>query len=183
MGLSVGVLWVGVAGCTAKSGGQSAATTPPGAATTPPTTPATGEEGVGTSAPVLADGRHPVYLTGLDLAKRQVTFDLIQFLTGKAAKEAWVKAHPEEPDGPPNDYMIINDNPRLRTLPIDASVAVTVVDLSDGVKSVPVALADLPAWLAAHEPVDAGEKRLSYNPWWLTVAQGKVTKIDEQFVP
>ena len=178
--LSVGTL-SGVAGCAKKSGGQQGG----GQSTTPPaaTTPAVkGEEGVGTSAPVLADGRHPVYLTGLDLTKRTVTFDLIQFLTGAAAHDAWVKLHPEDPDGPPNDYLIVNDNPKLRTLPFADTVLVNIANLEGGLTTEVIVLADLPAHLATQKP-GGSDKRLSYNPYWLTVINGHVTRVEEQFVP
>jgi hypothetical protein len=192
VGLTVGVLSVaatGVTACAGRSGGRqgAATTTAPTAAATSgtPSVTATGEEGVGGSAgaSVLADGRHPVYLTGLDLSGRTVTFDLIQFLTGAAAKDAWIKEHPEEPEGPPNDYFIANDNQRLRTLPLADAVEVTVVDTTTGgVTSAPIRLADLPAHLAQQKP-EAGDRRLSYNPYWLTVAHGQVTRIEEQFIP
>ena len=41
---------------------------------------------------------------------------------GKDAAAVWVKKHPDEPDGPPEGYLIINDNPKLRTMPIAADV-------------------------------------------------------------
>src|SRR5262245_45477054 len=89
----VGLLAAG--GCAKKAGGTAAP--PTGAATTPAASPSVGsEEGAG-AAPVLADGRHPVYLTGLDVSGRKVTFDLVQFLTGEEAKKAWIAAHPDEP--------------------------------------------------------------------------------------
>jgi hypothetical protein len=186
---AVAVLFVGVAvgGCT-KAGGRATGT--PNSATTSPSavtgsTPS-GEEsaGIASGAPVLADGRHPVYLTGLDLKGRTVTFDLIEFLTGAEAKKAWLKAHPDEPDGPPNDYFIVNDNPKLRTLPMATNVQVVVVDMSGagGVTGTPIALTALPAHLAEQKPT-GNDKRLSYAPYWLTVASGQLTRIEEQFVP
>jgi hypothetical protein len=172
------------AGCAKKASPGATATTPAGLATTPVASPSLGsEEGAG-AAPVLPDGRHPVYLTGLDVAGRTVTFDLIQFLTGEEAKKAWVAMHPDEPDGPPNDYFIVNQNPRLRTMGIADPVAVVVVDMSGGgVGGKTISLTALPAHLAEFAPVEAGDKRLSYNPYWLTVEHNKVTRIEEQFLP
>jgi hypothetical protein len=186
------LLAVGTAtGCTAKTGNQAGGPTPTAAtgssspAPDPGGTPG-GEEGAGTSSasPVLQDGRHPVFLTGLDASGRAVTFDLIQFLTGDEAKKAWLKLHPDQPDGPDNDYFIVNDNPRLRTLPIADPVQIMVLDLGSpsGVTSVSITLDALPAHLAKEKPA-AGDKRLSYNPYWLTVAGGQVTRVEEQFVP
>ena len=93
------------------------------------------------------------------------------FLTGDEAKKEWVKRHPEYPDGPDNDYMIINDNPKLRTLPIADPVVVKIIDQA----------APLP------EPVTGSlgdlTPPLSPNPFWITVAHGKITMIEEQFLP
>jgi hypothetical protein len=61
---------------------------------------------------VLEDGRHAVFLTGLDVDARTVDFDVIQFLMGDEATAAYHEDHPEDPDAPPNDYYIVNDNPR-----------------------------------------------------------------------
>jgi hypothetical protein len=50
------------------------------------------------------------------VAGRTLTVDVIQFLTGREAEEAYHRDHPEDPLGPPNDYYILTVNPRLRTL-------------------------------------------------------------------
>jgi hypothetical protein len=131
---------------------------------------------------LLADGRHPVYVTGLDVAGKKITFDLILFLTGDAAKQAWAKEHPEEPDGPPNDYFIVNDNPRLRTLPVSGAVSVKVVDTGGGgITLAPIAFADLPAHFST-EPIQEGNK-VWHNPFWLTVTSGAVVTMEEQYLP
>ena len=87
------------------------------------------------AAPVLPDGRSPVYLTGVNATKNTVSFDLIEFLTGDAAKAEWKKEHPDEPNGPDNDYMIINKNKKLRTLPVAADAKCVV--LSTGPQILP----------------------------------------------
>ena len=143
-----------------------------GAVTTPP--PVT--------APVLEDGRHPVYLTALDTTARTVEFDLIQFLTGDDAVVAWDTAHPDQPGGPPNDYFIVNENPRLRLLPLADDATVTVPSFEGaGLHAQPIPFADLPARLAGN-PMP-GEGRLWPNPFWLTVENGTVTAMDEQYIP
>jgi hypothetical protein len=143
-----------------------------GAVTTPP--PPT--------APVLEDGRHPVYLTALDTTARTVEFDLIQFLTGDEAVVAWDAAHPDQPGGPPNDYFIVDENPRLRVLPLADDVTVTVPTFERaGLQAQPIPFADLPARLAGN-PMP-GEGRLWPNPFWLTVENGTVSAMDEQYIP
>jgi hypothetical protein len=148
--------------------GGAAATT---AAPTPTAAPPATSEPV-----VLADGRHPVYLKTVDPGQQTITFDLIQFFTGAAATEAAAEDNQESP--PPNDYYIRNLNSRLRTLPVEADAPITVNVLAAGstgssTKDVSVTLAEL----ATYFP-NSGTA-----PFWITVEQGQVTKIAQQFLP
>lgn len=178
---AIGVL--GVAGCNADSGAvspQPSTVVAPtlGGSDAPQAVPAS--SAVPASAPVLADGRHAAYLTRLDVDRRTLTFDKIDFLTGDAAKKAYLRENPGETDGPPNDYMIVNDNPLVRTFPIAAAATITIVDLTGGVlTSKDTNLAALPAYFASEK----GGKRLWHNPFWLTIKSGQITKIEEQYLP
>jgi hypothetical protein len=145
-----------------------------GAATTAPPTSPSGE-------PVLEDGRHPVYLTDIDTAARTLEFDLIQFLTGDEATAAYIEDNPDDPGGPPNDYYIVNDNPRLRRLSVAEALQVTVLDWEGGFKPQVIAFADLPAQLAADLVPD--DDRIWPSPFWLTVNDDTVTAIEEQYIP
>jgi hypothetical protein len=135
--------------------------------------------GAGTTAgepAELADGRHPVYLKTVDPNGQTVTFDLIQFFTGDAAAKAAAEDGEESP--PPNDYYIRNVNDRLRTLPVAADAPITVNVLAaptsgNATQDVSVTLAQL----AGYFP-NSGTA-----PFWLTVAQGRVTRIAQQFLP
>jgi hypothetical protein len=126
------------------------------------------------TAPSLADGRSASYLKGVDLHARTVTFDLIVFLTGDAATKEWLKTHPDEPDGPPEGYLIINDNPQLRTLPLAAQVTVKVVNLNSPADLQQIKIAELPAHLS-------GERQTPL-PYWLTVLHGQVTGFQEEYL-
>jgi hypothetical protein len=151
------------------------ATEAPATTAEPATSPPAGE-------PVLADGRHPVYLTALDVAAGTVEFDLIQFLGGAEAEEAYHRDNPNAPPGgPPNDYYIVNENPRLRVLPVAEGAAVTVLDWNAGFVPRAIAFADLPAALADDLYPDDG--RLWPTPFWVTVEDGTVTAMEEQFIP
>jgi hypothetical protein len=133
-----------------------------------------------TSGPVLADGRHAAFLSRLDAGKRTLTFDKIEFLTGDAAKKAYLKENPGETDGPPNDYMIVNDNPLVRTLPIAGGATITIADVSGGaLTSKKTTLAALPGYFATEK----GGTHLWHNPFWLTVKGGQIIKIEEQYLP
>jgi hypothetical protein len=130
----------------------------------------------------LEDGRHPVYLTGIDMPARTITLDLVQFLTGDEAKRVYAEDHPEDPSGPPNDYYIVNDNPRVRTLPVLAGADVTVVWSEPGnLGQETISFEELPDYLA--DDVAPSDPYLWYDPFWLTVDDGRVIAIDEQYVP
>jgi hypothetical protein len=146
------------------------ATTEPAAPTPTTTVPAT------TEPAVLADGRHPVYIKSVDPGGRTVTFDLIQFFTGDAAAKAAAEDGEESP--PPNDYYIRNVNPRLRTLPVRDGAPITVNALAAQAtgSSTKDVLVDL-AKLASYFP-NSGTP-----PFWITVEQGQVTRIAQQYLP
>jgi hypothetical protein len=131
----------------------------------------------------LEDGRYAVYLVDVDVADSEVTFDLIQFLTGDEATEAY-REDTDDPEGiPENDYYIRNDLPRVRVLPVDPSATVTVVRLGEasGAGSVPWSFETLPDHLADEPGPPDG--RLAWNPYWLTLEHGEVVAIDEQYLP
>lgn len=135
------------------------------------------------AASIIDDGRHPAYLTAIDLDAGTITIDVIQFLTGDEAIAAYREDEPGDPDGvPPNDYHIRNVNPLLRTLPVAPAVTVTIVTPEAGTGAEPVAssFAALPAHLATH---GAPPGRLGWNPFWITVEDDVVRAIEEQFLP
>jgi hypothetical protein len=154
-------------GCAQSHPPASDATAP----TSAPSSTAT-SAGLGAPAPppALADGKHPAFLTTVDVAHRTVTLDLVELLTGDAAKKRFQQDHPGE-QGPDNDYYVVNDNPLLRTLPVSGQVQVTVAS-GDPNQPIGKAFADLPGYVAAHKVL-----------FWLTVAHGEVTRIDQIWVP
>jgi hypothetical protein len=130
----------------------------------------------------LEDGRHPAYLTSLDVGGHTIEFDLIQFLTGDQANAAYHEDHPDDPGGVPNDYYIVNDNPRLRTLPVAAGVAVSVVSTSESANDPhSITFEDLPGYLSGNPIPEEG--RLWYNPFWLVVEDHTIVAIEEQYTP
>jgi len=162
----------GLAGCggSQEPSAPQAPTATTAALATNAATPTTAEP------VVLADGRHPVYVKTVDPDGRTITFDLIQFFTGEAATKAAAEDNKESP--PPNDYYIRNVNPRLRTLPVapDAPITVNVLaaqTTGSSTKDVSVTLEKL----AGYFP-NSGTP-----PFWVTVAQGQVTKMAQQFLP
>jgi hypothetical protein len=149
------------------AGGAAATTAAPAPTVSAPTT----------SEPVvLADGRHPVYLKSVDPDRRTITFDLIQFFTGDAATKAAAEDGKESP--PPNDVYIRNVNSRLRTLPVAADAPITANTLTaqssgSATKNVSLTLDEL----AGYFPNSGAD------PFWITVDQGQVTKMAQQYLP
>jgi hypothetical protein len=163
----------------AAVGGCGGSEEPGGTAGAPATTaaPASTVATATTSEPVvLADGRHPVYVKTVDPDRGTITFDLIQFFTGEAATKAAAEDGAESP--PPNDYYIRNVNARLRTLPVASDAPITVNVLAaqssgSSTKDVSVTLEELAGYFPNNGTA----------PFWITVAQGQVAKIAQQFLP
>lgn len=166
---------VALAACDSASGPPASSTSGPTSAATP-STPTTSPSPSATPATDLADGRHPARIVRVDAARRLVTVDVVQFLTGSAAASAAAADGAEEVP-PPNDYWIRNVNPRLRTLPVDESAPITTNVLT----------ADQSGSATADVAVDLGRlgqlRGLSRALFWLTVRDGVVTAVSEQFLP
>jgi hypothetical protein len=132
---------------------------------------------------LLADGRHPVFLTDIDVDGQTVEFDLLQYLTG-AEQEAYEAAHPTEYGGCGCDDAgpIHNDNPRLRRLPVAADLRVflqgSTSSSCDGLST--ATFAAFPGYFSNgdhdYEP-DSGH--LGFNAFWLTVDHDTVVDIEE----
>jgi hypothetical protein len=175
--------------------------TPPGAGTTPeasasasaphieattPGTEATPDIEATSPAPAVttqmpAVTRQAAYVKGTYTAggTRYLTVDYVQFLTGDAAGAA-AAAHGDE-SPPPNDYYIVNDNPLLRELPVAADLTVRAITNADGTVA-PEGFALSPAdWVGRITGPDAD--RFLSSLYRLTIADGTVTAIEEQYLP
>lgn len=71
-----------------------------------------------------------MYLKAVDVEKRRINFDVIQWLSGDDARTAYRKDNPQDRDGPPNDYYIVNQSPRTYTAGVSSNVAVNLVRLA-----------------------------------------------------
>jgi hypothetical protein len=131
----------------------------------------------------LEDGRHFGYIRSVDVSGRTIAFDLAIWLSGDAADKAFQDAGGE--GQVPNDYFVVNDNPRIRTLALSPDLRLRLVDWKhccgtffDG---------DLTTFARAIESGETvTEGRFVYKPqssWWITVRGGVVTEIEEQFTP
>lgn len=143
--------------------------------------PAPTEEPVPDGPPVPVDGRLPVYLTGIDVGARSIAFDEIEFLVGEEATAAHRADDPDAVDGPPNDHHIVNDQVEIIGMPVADQVEVTVVDWDGSLESQAIAFEDLPDALADDPAPD--DQWLWPTPFWLTVTDGAVTGIEQQYMP
>ncbi len=127
------------------------------------------------------DGKHFAYIkTVVDKnGGTYLTVDYAEMLTGKAAADAAKAAGQESP--PPNDYFISNTNAKLREFPVDTSINVTLTSTSEGVKpeGYTVPFGDFEN---IFNKVTAGPD-LTRQPFWITIKDGTITIIAEQYLP
>jgi hypothetical protein len=169
-----------VAGCGRSQPEEAArpADQPPAVTTAPaPKAPAPASGSTAHQPVVLPDGRHPVRLTSVDPDQHRITFDLIQFYWGEDTTREAAKDHQESP--PPNDYYIRNINPRLRTLPVTPEAAITTNTLTAGYTGSVTKDIRLPLWRLAI----VIQATHNSPPFWITVRDGQVVRIAEQYLP
>lgn len=148
-----------------------------------PETPSHSPSASASASPVLVDGRSFVYAKemGGTASAPTLTFDLALFLTDQAATDA-AAAHGDETP-PPNGYYIVNDNPKLRTLPVAPSVTILYYP-SSGAACCKHQTGTLDGFTAAVNGVAMTDyPDMSYTPWWLLVVNGVVVKITQQYLP
>jgi hypothetical protein len=130
-------------------------------------------------SPILEDGHHFVFVEKamfLPDGSTRVRFDLAYFLTGEEGQQAAEDHHDEFVNG----YYIVNDNPRLRTLPLADGVKVEYVPTDQCCE---LQAGNIDAWLESineTNPTDYDGKNV---PWWFTVEGGEITKIEQQWLP
>jgi len=108
-----------------------------------------------------------------------LTVDYAQLLTGDEAIAAATAHGSESP--PPNDYYIVNDNTKLRDLAADPKQAVKVVSKSDGMVSGGYNM-PFGEWYDVLIGMSA-TNFVKDAPYWITVKDGTIVAIEEQFLP
>jgi hypothetical protein len=176
--LSIGLLVAVLAGCSDDKGDAKAADTTSstvGSTTTTggTSTTADAENGGETNGDVLLDGRHFGYITTLVAGHDEISgqFDLAKLLTGDEAAQAQQAAGVEEP----LDYYITNVNPKERPIVVDPEATVLDVDYDHCCEPTST---DPASWVADREARD--ETRTAA---YITIKDGVVTKIEEQYLP
>jgi len=134
------------------------------------------------TGPSLPDGRYIVDIRSIDMAASppRMTFDVMQWFTGKAADKAAKQDGAESPV--PNGYYIRNESTQLRTFDVDPAAPVSIVCWHR--TSVPDGRAMTLAQLGAIFDGSANWQKCAQNSsYWLTVVSDKITKIEAQYVP
>jgi hypothetical protein len=125
------------------------------------------------ASPVLEDGRHFVYpKEAAAEATWSLTFDLAYFYSDQDAVD---ECGPDVPNG----YCIVNDNPKLRTLPVAQSVVVRYIPVNACCELKP---GNFPALAEAVN----GTAQTDYEsdaPYWITVQAGQIVRVVQQFLP
>jgi hypothetical protein len=131
----------------------------------------------------LDDGRHFGFVRSVDAEAGTFVYDLAEFLTGEEANQAAVEDGAiEEGDSVPNDYYIRNQNPRLRTLTLAEDARIQILDWAHCCDE--FLDAELESFAQGFEEDDpTGTYRGETSPYWVTVEDGVVTQIQEQYLP
>jgi hypothetical protein len=130
-------------------------------------------------SPVLEDGRHFVYVeTAFPRANgsARVRFDLAYFYTDARAEQEAAERGGLVEDG----YYIVNDNDRLRTLPLADDVRVRYIPLDFCCE---LQRGNIDAWLEAVLETNQTDYAGKDVPWWFTVEGGLITRIEQQYLP
>jgi len=125
----------------------------------------------------------------------------VQFLTGTAATKAAV-AHGDTAE---NDYYVVNDNPKLRTFPVSSAVVIKLHPANGPSYSRIFTFSAFKALISAHSATYGGKTYdwssettyyitvatyggktydwSSETTYYITVKNGKVARIEQQWVP
>lgn len=131
----------------------------------------------------LDDGRHLGVIEAVEDRGEGVSIelDVVQWLTGDEADRAAAEDGFVEPgEDVPNDYYVRNVNERLRTLAIGDARTIAVVERSCCDTQPLASVAEWVEWYRASDPDGFGGPG-AY--WWVTVDDGRVVGIEEQYRP
>jgi hypothetical protein len=177
----------GATGTTITTGvtGPTEPTGPTSTGSTGGTGTAAGNLGCGTPAPtILPEGTYFGYVLSIDTASGALAFDLACFYTGEEANEQAAQRGDEVPV--PNDVYIVNDNTKIRNLTVDPSLELVVLDWNSCCEPKPGAdLEDFASALGNDDFSEIGGRSYagSLSPYWVTIEDGVVSRIEEQFLP
>ena len=181
---------------TSPTGGTVPAATGPTQATGATATGSTGATGAteptaanlgctgGPAPDSLPDGEYFGFIKSMNTSDQTMAFDLACFYTGEEANEEAAARGDEVPV--PNDVYIVNDNTKVRTLTFDPSAKLRLIDWNQCCEF--AAGAEMQAFASAVDSGDFAEfNGFRYagtmSPYWVTIQDGRVVRIEEQFLP
>jgi hypothetical protein len=183
---------VALAACGTSQGASSTGAVPSvqtetattAAPTMPTTTESVTEPTPSTPEPELEDGRHFGYIKSVDLAPKPATlaFDLAYHLIGEEANREAERRGYETPV--PNDYFIVNDNPKLRTLPLSDDLELRLLDWNHCCET--FFAGDLEQFAASFQrehPLVDSHYRGALSAYEILVRNGVVVAVDERYFP
>ncbi len=113
-----------------------------------------------------------------------LAFDEAEFLTGKEAQKAAERDGVIPPGEPvPNDYYIRNPDKATKTYPIANDASITAKRCPLCRKGKPGELGPFLASFMEGRQTYAAPYRGRYALYWLTIENGRVVAVDEQYVP
>jgi hypothetical protein len=113
-----------------------------------------------------------------------LAFDEAEFLTGKEAQKAAEQDGAIPPGEPvPNDYYIRNPDKATKTYPIANDAKITAKRCSLCRNGKPGEIGPFLASFMKGRQTFADPYRGKYSLYWLTIEDGRVVAIDEQYVP
>jgi hypothetical protein len=131
--------------------------------------------------PMLPDGKHlgKLYAVGASQQPPRLVIDIEQWFTDQAAVDAAIEDGNTIDPGI-NGYHIRNESPRWRTIEVDPTAEVSLVTYPYADPEHPriVSLTRFEELFSSYDG-----RLLMYSPFWITVDDGKVTAIAEQFIP
>ena len=160
----VPVLCVALAACSSSSKGSGHGAT---------TTEAPGVAETSTTPTIPKTGTEMVYVLSVDPG-HSLTVDPIQFLTGQAATDEIKKFNASASHGPANDYVIVNPTLDHLVVPLKADAVIRVRRRGGTAHTSPRVISQ-----SAFRTYSG----LRVRPFSITVTNGSVTAVDEQFIP
>ena len=125
-----------------------------------------------------ASGTYAAFIAEFVAEDVPLTFDVVQWMTGETAREAYQEDHPDDPEGPPNDYYIRNQSAQTRQADVASDARVWLVKMEED-EDADVDRATFEE-LGSHNENSEGR---STHLYWLTFDDDTIVEICEQFRP
>lgn len=123
-------------------------------------------------------GTYAAFIVEFIAADIPLSFDVVQWMTGEAARKAYSEDHPEDSEGPPNDYYVRNESTRTREADVASDARVWLVKLEED-SDADVDRATFEELSSYNENSEGG----SFHIFWLTFQNDEIVEICEQFRP